>query len=73
VCDRSCAILIVGLFWLVISDACHARIVIFNIIRSYGCNGSLEWDETLGERGPPSSSGSNGDLVPRPATLALFG
>ena len=61
--DRSCAILIVGLFWLVISDACHACIVILDTIKPYSCNGSLEWAETSRQEGSASSSGSNSDLA----------
>jgi hypothetical protein len=34
---------ILALFQPVISDACHALIVILGTIRSYGCNDSLEW------------------------------
>jgi hypothetical protein len=65
VCDRSCAILIVDLFRPVISDACHALIVILNTIRSYSCNDSLELGETPRQREQASSSGSNSDLVAR--------
>ena len=50
ICDKSCTILIVDLFRLVISDACHALIVIFDTIRSYSCNGSLAWSDPLGKR-----------------------
>jgi hypothetical protein len=63
VCDRSCAILIVDLLWLVISDACHAWIVILDTVRPYGCNGGLEWAETSRQEGSASSSGSNSDLA----------
>ena len=71
VCDRSCAILIVDLFRLVISDACHALIVILDTIRTYSCNDSLEGtvasaatssgSETAGMRARrPSPTDSNG-------------
>jgi hypothetical protein len=51
ICDKSCAILILDLFWLVISDARHALLVIFITIRSYSCNGSLEWGKTFRQEG----------------------
>jgi hypothetical protein len=63
VCDRSCAILIVDLLWLLISDARHAWIVILDTIKPYSCNGSLECAETSRQEGSTSSSGSNGDLA----------
>jgi hypothetical protein len=55
-CDRSCAILIVDLFLLLISDACHAWIVILDTIKPYSCNGSQEWAETLGKKDQPAQA-----------------
>jgi hypothetical protein len=71
ICDKSCAILSVDLFQPVISDACHALIVIVDTIRSYSCNDSLEGtvasaatssgSETAGMRARrPSPTDSNG-------------
>jgi hypothetical protein len=70
VCDRSCAILIVDLFWLVISDACHALIVILSTIRSYGCNDSLEWAATSRQRDQPAQAVATATL-PSAAMLEM--
>jgi hypothetical protein len=41
---------ILALFQPVISDACHALIVILDTIRSYGCNDRLEWAASSRQR-----------------------
>ena len=47
---------ILALFQPVISDACHALIVMVDTIRSYGCDDHLEWAASSRQRNQPTQA-----------------
>ena len=55
---------ILALFQSVISDVCHALIVIFATIRSYGCNDRLEWAASSRHRDQPAQAVATATLPP---------